>query len=189
MDQSKIEVGLLERWALAYLGRYASTAENLRWVLQRRVRRRFGEDTEAMRLAAPLIDQIVERYCHSGLIDDAAYAARRAESLHQRGESLAKIRARLVTKGVAGSVAADALAALRANAADPDLVAACALRAAAASGPIGVATYSTRRASLPPSPEPVLAGASPRLCWRARTPKRPMRSLARAAADLSSGDS
>lgn len=126
MDQSKIEVGLLERWALAYLGRYASTAENLRRVLQRRVRRRFGEDAEAMRLAAPLIDQIVERYCHSGLIDDAAYAARRAESLHQRGESLAKIRARLVTKGVAGSVAADALAALRANAADPDLVAACA---------------------------------------------------------------
>ena len=126
MDQSKIEVGLLERWALAYLGRYASTAENLRRVLQRRVRHRFGEDAEAMRLAAPLIDQIVERYCHSGLIDDAAYAARRAEALHQRGESLTKIRARLVTKGVAGSVAADALAALRANAADPDLVAACA---------------------------------------------------------------
>jgi regulatory protein len=126
VDQSKIEGGLLERWALAYLGRYASTAENLRRVLQRRVRRRFGEDAEAMRLAAPLIDKIIERYCHSGLIDDAAYAAQRAESLHQRGESVAKIRPRLVTKGVAGSVAADALAVLRANAADPDLVAACA---------------------------------------------------------------
>jgi regulatory protein len=126
VDQNKIDVGLIERWALAYLGRYASSAENLRRVLQRRVRRRLGKDTEALRMVAPLIDEVVERYCHSGLIDDAAYAARRAESLHQRGESVAKIRARLVTKGVAGSVAADALAALRANAADPDLVAACA---------------------------------------------------------------
>ncbi len=126
MDQSKIEVGLLERWALAYLGRYASTAENLRRVLQRRVRRRFGEDAEAMRLAAPLIDQVIERYCHSGLIDDAAYAVRRAETLHQRGDLLAKICARLVAKGVTGAIATDALAALRAAAADPDLVAACA---------------------------------------------------------------
>ena len=126
MDQSKIEGGLLERWALAYLSRYASTAENLRRVLQRRVHRRFGEDAEAMRLAAPLINKIIERYCHSGLIDDTAYAVRRAEALHHRGESLAKIRAQLVAKGVTGAIATDALAALREAAADPDLVAACA---------------------------------------------------------------
>jgi hypothetical protein len=35
------EIGseLLERWALGYLGRYASSAENLRRVLTRRTRR------------------------------------------------------------------------------------------------------------------------------------------------------
>jgi regulatory protein len=131
VDQSKIEAGLFERWALAYLSRYASAAENLRQVLQRRVRRHLGEDSEALRMVAPLIDKVVERYCGSGLIDDAAYAVRRAESLHQRGQSLAKIRARLVTKGVA----ADALAALRANAADPDLVAACAFARRRGVGP------------------------------------------------------
>ncbi|MGH7029219.1 MAG: RecX family transcriptional regulator, partial [Stellaceae bacterium] len=62
----------------------------------------------------------------SGLLDDAAYAAARVRSLHRRGESLAKIRARLAAKGVEGVVAAQAVRDLRDEAPDPDLVAACA---------------------------------------------------------------
>ena len=40
MSGREIDAELLERWALGYLGRYASSAENLRRVLIRRARRR-----------------------------------------------------------------------------------------------------------------------------------------------------
>ncbi len=126
MDASQIDAGLIENWALAYLGRYTSSSTNLRRVLLRRLRRRLRDNAEAVRQTEPLIDVLVERYSQSGLLDDAAYAASRAEALHRRGESLAKIRARLAAKGVPGALATDALATLLANSADPDLVAACA---------------------------------------------------------------
>ena len=87
------EIGpeLLERWALGYLGRYASSAENLRRVLTRRARRHAPE---AAQQAGAQIDAIVARYQESGLLDDAAYAAARVASLHRRGDSLRAIRAR-----------------------------------------------------------------------------------------------
>jgi regulatory protein len=119
------EIGpeLLERWALSYLGRYASSAENLRRVLIRRARR---HSPEAAQQAAVLIEAIVTRYRESGLLDDAAYAAGRVESLHRQGDSLKAIRARLAAKGVPAALAADAVSALRDKAPDPDLAAACA---------------------------------------------------------------
>ena len=42
-----VDRALLEKWALAYLERYASSAENLRRVLQRRVWRRARGDGAA----------------------------------------------------------------------------------------------------------------------------------------------
>jgi regulatory protein len=66
------------------------------------------------------------RYQKSGLLDDAAYAAGRVQSLHRRGGSLQAIRARLAAKGVAASDVAEAVSGLRAAAPDPDLGAACA---------------------------------------------------------------
>jgi len=118
-----IEPELLERWALGYLGRYASSAENLRRVLMRRVRR---HSPDAVAQAAGLIDALVARYRQSGLIDDAAYTAGRIESLHRRGDSLRAIRARLAAKGVAAEIVADAVSGLSAGAPEPDLAAACA---------------------------------------------------------------
>jgi regulatory protein len=119
------EIGpeLLERWALGYLGRYASSAENLRRVLIRRARRYAPE---AAQRARAQIDAIVARYRESGLLDDAAYAAGRAASLHRRGGSLKAIRARLAGKGVPAEVAAEAVSGLRETAPDPDIAAACA---------------------------------------------------------------
>jgi regulatory protein len=126
VDPSEIGPELLERWALAYLGRYASSAENLRRVLLRRARRRASPTPEAVQQTAALIDALVERYRRSGLLDDAAYAAARVRSLYRRGESSTKIRARLAAKGVESAVASEAVLGLRAEAADPDLAAACA---------------------------------------------------------------
>ena len=102
--------------------RYATSAENLRRVLIRRARR---HSPEAAQQAAVLIEAIVTRYRESGLLDDAAYAAGRLESLHRRGDSLKAIRARLAAKGVPAAVAADAISGLRDRAPDLDLAAAC----------------------------------------------------------------
>jgi len=114
---------LLERWALGYLGRYASSAENLRRVLMRRARRYSSETAQQ---AGVLIEALIVRYRESGLLDDAAYAAARVESLRRRGDSLKAIRARLAAKGVSAEVAVDAVAGLRDSAIDPDVTAACA---------------------------------------------------------------
>jgi regulatory protein len=123
VESSEIGADLLERWALHYLGRYASSAENLRRVLRRRARRR---SPEAAASAAALIDALVARYREAGLLDDAAYAAGRVQSLHRRGESMRAMRARLAAKGVSAADVANALSGLRAAGAEPDLAAACA---------------------------------------------------------------
>jgi regulatory protein len=138
------EIGteLLERWALGYLGRYASSAENLRRVLMRRARRHSPEAAPQARVE---IDAIVMRYRESGLLDDAAYAAGRVESLHRRGDSLRAIRARLAAKGVAAAVAADAVSGLRERATDPDLAAACAFARRRRLGPFRRAAADRRR--------------------------------------------
>src|SRR5437870_7376783 len=119
------EIGteLLEGWALGYLGRYASSAENLRRVLMRRVRR---ASPEAVSQAKMLIEALVVRYRESGLLDDAAYAASRTESLHRRGDSMRSIRARLMAKGVPVAAVAGAVSGLRDASPNPDLTAACA---------------------------------------------------------------
>src|SRR5947208_15950322 len=124
-ESAGIGPDLLERWALGYLERFASSAENLRRVLRRRVRRRTS-DTETAQRAAALIDELVERYRASGLIDDAAYAATRARGRLARGEPLRRIAAGLAAKGVDADDRAAALDALRETAPDPDLAAACA---------------------------------------------------------------
>jgi regulatory protein len=120
-----IEPAVLEKWALAYLERFASSAENLRRVLRRRVRRRARGDEETVRVADGLIDALVIRYRDAGLIDDAAYAAGRARARLARGQSLRRIAAGLMAKGVGAEDRAAALQALRESEPDPDLAAAC----------------------------------------------------------------
>jgi regulatory protein len=123
VENREIGPELLERWALNYLGRYASSTENLRRVLMRRVRRHFPDSGPQV---SPVIDALVIRYCELGLLDDAKYAAGRVQSLHRRGDSLKAIRARLAAKGIAASHIAEAVSELRSDAVDPDLAAACA---------------------------------------------------------------
>ena len=121
-----VDAVLIEKWALSYLERYASSAENLRRVLQRRAWRRLGNDGEAVRVADAAIDQVVERCRSRALVDDALYAAARARSGQARGRSLRRIAAGLAAKGVSPEDATAALAGLREDSADPDLAGACA---------------------------------------------------------------
>jgi regulatory protein len=90
----------LERAALHYLERFASSAENLRRVLRRKVENRCrlrGEEAEPFLL---LIDPVVARTVSSGLVDDRRYAEARVASFRRRGASTRGIRAKLAAKGV-----------------------------------------------------------------------------------------
>jgi regulatory protein len=126
MASDEIGPEAIERWALLYLGHYASSAENLRRVLLRRVRRRLPPPADGLPDAIVAVDAVIARYQASGLLDDAAYAEAQARSLHRRGAPSRQIRARLMAKGVAPAMAAEAVAGLATEAADLDLAAACA---------------------------------------------------------------
>ena len=74
-----------------------------------------------------LVADLIARYRHAGLLDDAAYAQARASSLHARGISLRVIAGRLREKGVGEAEIEDALATIAEEAGDgssPDLAAA-----------------------------------------------------------------
>jgi len=125
MKSGPIDAALIERWALAYLGRYANSAEGLQRILMRRARKRLGEDREALGDVAAVVDALLARYQTSGLVDDAAFAGARARAGLRRGQSLRTIRAGLAAKGVGAEDAAAALDAL-AEDRDPEVAAACA---------------------------------------------------------------
>lgn len=115
----------LERAALHYLERYATSAANLRRVLMRRVLRSaeaHGTDPDE---GAAQVDALIARYRESGLLDDAAYARLRAESLHRQGASRRLTRAKLAAKGVGAEDVEGALDALSEETPSPDLAAAC----------------------------------------------------------------
>jgi regulatory protein len=126
MADGDIGAELIARWALGYLGRYASSAENLRRVLLRRLRRRLPVGGDALPQAAAAVEAVIARFRQAGLLDDAAYAEGQARSWHRRGAPAQRIRLRLLAKGVEEAVADDVVTQLRAEAADLDLGAACA---------------------------------------------------------------
>lgn len=121
----KITPARLERIALAYLERYASSTENLRRVLMRRVKRsadHHGTDPED---GAVMVNDVLRRYQEVGLLDDDAYARMRTTSLHRRGASKRLIRAQLASKGVESAIIGKALEVLDIEHANADLAAAC----------------------------------------------------------------
>lgn len=105
----KVTPAYLQRATLAYLGRFASSADNLRRVLTRKVRRRCrlrGEEPEEF---LALIDDVVRRSLSGGLVDDRLYAEGRVASLRRRGASARLIGAKLAAKGVSPEVVAGAI--------------------------------------------------------------------------------
>lgn len=105
----KVTPAYLQRAAMSYLERYASSAENLRRVLRRKVDKRCrlrGEDPAEFH---EMIDEVVAKSLRSGLIDDARYAEARVATLRRRGGSARAIQAKLSAKGINRSTIAAAL--------------------------------------------------------------------------------
>ena len=116
----------LENAALYYLQRYATSSENLRRVLMRRVARSAHAHDTDLEEGAKLVDDLVQRYEDAKLVDDAAYASMRVASLRRRGGSARAIRANLLAKGVSNDHIDQALANDAEETPMAELIAACA---------------------------------------------------------------
>lgn len=90
----------LRRAAERYVARYASSAEQLRRVLNRRVLRSAHEHDTDPEEGARIADEIVSRYVRLGILDDAAFARGRTAALFRRGASAGAIRGRLTQQGL-----------------------------------------------------------------------------------------
>jgi len=137
----------LEKAALAYLERFATSSENLRRVLGRRVQRSarlHGTDQQA---GFDHIDRLIDRYERSGLLDDGAYARNRTASLSRAGNSKGSIRQKLRAKGVPDSAIDTALADLEdeASGASADLLAALRYARRRRLGPFGTSDPARRQ--------------------------------------------
>jgi regulatory protein len=90
----------LQNAATFYLERYPSTAEGLRRVLNRRVRKAEMFQAPIMDNVQQAISAIVQKFVDAGMIDDKAFAQTKARSLHRRGSSTKLTRQKLQHAGV-----------------------------------------------------------------------------------------
>ena len=94
----KISKTYLENAALYYLQRYATSAENLKRILLRKVKRSCAFHQTAVEDFAPLVEDLVARYINVGLVDDRTFAQAKVTSLRRQGHSGRSIIARLQVK-------------------------------------------------------------------------------------------
>jgi len=115
----------LDRAALRYLERFDSSAANLRRVLRGHVARAARAHAELdVPAAERLVDELLERYQASGLINDARYAESLARGLHARGTSRRGVRHKLRARGVSAEAIDAAIASTGRDSDDAELDAA-----------------------------------------------------------------
>ena len=123
----KVSKSYLENAALHYLSRFATSAENLRRVLMRKVDRSAHHHGTDVQEGAEWVEDLIRRYQRSGLLDDAAYAEARAGDMLRRGTPTKGIRFKLMQKGVGADDIDAAIGTLAEDTPAPDLAAAIAL--------------------------------------------------------------
>lgn len=97
----KISSRYLENAALYYLQRYATSVENLRRVLTRKVNKSCAFHETPPEPFYPEIEALLQRYIATGLLNDKTYAEGRVSSLRRQGRSRQAIAAKLQVKGLA----------------------------------------------------------------------------------------
>lgn len=90
-----IDLATLERAALDYAARYATTRAKLSAYLRRKLRERGWDGAEP-----PPVEALVDRFAERGFVDDRAFAAARIENLLRRGYGLNRIGTALRAAGV-----------------------------------------------------------------------------------------
>ncbi|MEO9599931.1 regulatory protein RecX [Parasphingorhabdus sp.] len=85
----------MNRLALRYVERYATSRKKLAGYLQRKIREREWQDD-----APPAVEELVERFAALGYIDDALYAQSKASSLTRRGYGMRRVSHALYQAGI-----------------------------------------------------------------------------------------
>ena len=70
----KVSATSLENAGLYYLGRFATSSENLRQVLVRRIMRAAKHHDTDVEACNQLVDDLIRRYLESGILNDGVYA-------------------------------------------------------------------------------------------------------------------
>ncbi len=102
-DRPPIDADRLERLALHYVGRYATTRAKLATYLSRKIREQGWEGD-----SQPDLSALAERLAMLGYIDDRAFATGRARSLTARGFGKGRVRQVLRVAGIEAEDAAPA---------------------------------------------------------------------------------
>lgn len=142
----KISRQYLENAALYYLQRYATTVENLKRVLRRKIDRSCAAHGQQPGDFYPLVEDMIARYAAVGLLDDRAYAEAKTASLRRSGLSRRAIAAKLQIKGLSPAQIDEALSSVddEAGSENPELDAARALARKKKIGP-----FRTKKADDP----------------------------------------
>ncbi len=122
----KISKTYLENSALYYLQRYATSSENLRRVMMRKVKRSCAHHQVEIDPFIPMVDDLVARYQSVGLVNDDVFAHARVTSLRRQGLSSQAIYVKLQVKGLSKKHIEAALATVDAEQEDPETTAALA---------------------------------------------------------------
>jgi len=109
----KVTAGYLERAAVHYLGRFSSSEQNLRNVLERKIRRRNENHAPATEEQQGWISDVVAKCVRYDYVDDNRYAAQRAEMLLKKGKPVRMIKQDLRHKGISADISAAAIAQLK----------------------------------------------------------------------------
>lgn len=118
--------GRLRNQALHYIGKFETSAANLKQVLQRKAKRAlYHHDDIEDEAVNDWIDDIIRDFSDKGWISDDRYAEVRSRSLSRQGKSARGIAQNLASKGVGRDVIEDTINDL--NEEESDLVRACRL--------------------------------------------------------------
>jgi regulatory protein len=122
----KVSAASIENAALYYLGRYATSSENLRQVLERKIIRASKHHETNIKACTGFVGDLIQRYLENGILNDKIYAQAQAASMNRRGKSLRAIRSRLRQKALSSEIIDKAIEALTDQVGTPDLSAAIA---------------------------------------------------------------
>ena len=120
----KVTKDRLRNIALYHLERYATSAQNLRRVLERRAFKAAMHHETDMAEAKSWVAEVVDALVRSGAVDDTRYAEGKAITMVRRGQSPTKVRAYLAAKGVSRETINAAIAAAETEFGDAEILAA-----------------------------------------------------------------
>jgi regulatory protein len=94
---------------LYYLNRFASSTQNFRWVMNRKIKRSCDFYPEqSIEQCAELLEKTIKKFQNAGLLNDELYASLYFRSLRGSGHSRKSILSKMTSKGLDRALIEDA---------------------------------------------------------------------------------